>query len=400
MHVLSWWYFLCAVAALNVAAWVLAATMLRQRRSAMGESSYVTSRRQVILAAGYVFGCAFRSALPVFDVPRQVMFDTWLSSIIVGRSVATIAELCFVAQWALLLRDAARDTGSVYLKSVSSIIFPLIVIAEICSWYSVLTTSNLGHVVEESLWGISATLVAISLAAFAPRCPPNWRPALVFGVIVGSVYAAYMFLVDVPMYWDRWMADQTLGREYLSVSQGVADALERRIVSRDWKDWRGEAVWMSMYFSVAVWISISLAVTAMRKLGRRVRLQPNASEACPAEAAPTFLDQSSGAGFATARVALADAAGFRAFAPTSLQRLLSAARVDRVDVIDLALRAVMIEIEDSIAASVQVDVLQVTMINLDFNERGVRGETPSDRAWECCAAAQPSIVRRLKPFIR
>ncbi len=30
----------------------------------------------------------------------------------IGRPVATIAELCFVAQWALLLREISRSTGS------------------------------------------------------------------------------------------------------------------------------------------------------------------------------------------------------------------------------------------------------------------------------------------------
>ena len=66
----------------------------------------------------------------------------------VGRSVATVAELCFVAQWALLLREVSQATGSAFGLSVAPDV-PLIVIAETCSWYSVLTTSNLGHVVEE-----------------------------------------------------------------------------------------------------------------------------------------------------------------------------------------------------------------------------------------------------------
>ena len=69
---------------------------------------YASRRLQLLLSAGYVFGCAFRSALPVYDVPRIALFDVWLSSVIVGRSVATFAELCFVAQWALLLREIAQ----------------------------------------------------------------------------------------------------------------------------------------------------------------------------------------------------------------------------------------------------------------------------------------------------
>jgi hypothetical protein len=57
-----------------------------------------------------------------------------------GRSVATIAELCFVAQWALMLRHTSRETGCVTARVTSYVVLPLIVIAEMCSWYSVLTT--------------------------------------------------------------------------------------------------------------------------------------------------------------------------------------------------------------------------------------------------------------------
>jgi hypothetical protein len=32
----------------------------------------------------------------------------------------------------------------------------------------------------------------------------------------------------------------------------------RWVVSHRWQDWRNEVVWMSLYFSVAVWISIAL----------------------------------------------------------------------------------------------------------------------------------------------
>ena len=80
----------------------------------------------VALAAGYVLGCGWRSFLPVFDVPRIVMVDSFWSSVIVGRSVATVAELCFAAQWALLLRAASRATGSTHGLRLSRLVLPLI----------------------------------------------------------------------------------------------------------------------------------------------------------------------------------------------------------------------------------------------------------------------------------
>jgi hypothetical protein len=75
-----------------------------------------------------------------------------------------------------------------------------------------------------------------------------------------------MFLVDVPMYWSRWVADEVSGRHFMSIAQGAHDASERWVVSHRWQDWKSEVVWMSLYFSVAVWISIALVHAPMPEM--------------------------------------------------------------------------------------------------------------------------------------
>jgi hypothetical protein len=215
-----------------------------------------------------VFGCAFRSVLPVYDIPRIGLVDTWLSSVVVGRSVATIAELCFVAQWALLMRTLAQATGSRFGHVASHVVVPLIVIAELCSWHAVLTTSNLGHVVEESIWALSAAAMTLGLVLMHRRWPTAWRPWLVACCVAGVGYVAYMVCVDVPMYWSRWLADEASDRPYLGLAQGLLDASRPTSVSHDWQDWRSEVVWMSLYFSAAVWLSIALVHAPLA--GRRI----------------------------------------------------------------------------------------------------------------------------------
>jgi hypothetical protein len=42
------------------------------------------------------------------------------------------------------------------------------------------------------------------------------------------------------------------------------DVTQRRVVSHRWQDWKTEVMWMSLYFSVAVWISIFLIHAAAR----------------------------------------------------------------------------------------------------------------------------------------
>jgi hypothetical protein len=71
-----------------------------------------------------------------------------------------------------------------------------------------------------------------------------------------------MVFIDVPMYATRWVADGQDGRHYLSLAAGLKDVATRWTVSYRWQDWRTEVVWMTLYFSVCVWISISLVHAA------------------------------------------------------------------------------------------------------------------------------------------
>lgn len=274
---LTWWWCLCGVAVLNLAAWAGSAGWLHRRHAAQRAAAWSPVPWQMLLSAVYVLGCAYRSAFPVFDVPRQVMVDSWWSSVFVGRSVATLAELAFAAQWALLLHGVGQVTDCTLAVRISRFIVPLIVAAETSSWYAVLTTSNLGHVVEESIWALCAALLVGSFIFLWPRCRPAARPAIALASLFGLGYVAYMVSVDVPMYWARWSADLEHGRPYLSLAQGVADVSSRWVVSHRWQDWQGEMVWMSLYFSVGVWFSIGLMHVRLHDAAAPTRTQPVAA---------------------------------------------------------------------------------------------------------------------------
>src|SRR6478736_3464039 len=132
-----WWIFLTLVSSTNIVVWF---ALYREFHSpaAGGPDSM---ELMLLLCAAYVFGCAFRSILPRADVQRICLFDTWLSSVLVGRSVATIAEVCFVAQWAIILHQLGTLTESETVLTVAWVIVPLIIVAECFSWYAVLTTN-------------------------------------------------------------------------------------------------------------------------------------------------------------------------------------------------------------------------------------------------------------------
>jgi hypothetical protein len=244
MSAVKWWISLCVIAVINIAAWTIAAT----------STGFDFTHSQLVLSGLYVFGCAYRSFLPVYDIPRICMVDSGASTVLVGRSVATVAELAFGAQWALYLQGSELES----VQLVSLTIVPLLVVAEICSWHAVLTTSNKGHIFENSLWGIAAALIVGCLVTIASQGLAEHSLMLGVWVIGGALYVAYIFIADVPTYWARWKADEAQARKYLSIAQGFADVSRRRVFSRRWEDWRGEVVWMTLYFSFGVWVSISL----------------------------------------------------------------------------------------------------------------------------------------------
>jgi hypothetical protein len=256
--VLVWWTALCAISVFNIWMWRLSAGALARRKEDVEPAVYQFQRWQLTLSAVYVLGCAFRAVLPRADVQRFGLFDSWVSSVLVGRSVATVAELCFVAQWALLLYVIAKDAKSRFGVVVSWLLVPLIFFAECCSWYGVLTTAYIGNAIEESTWALAASLLIVSFVVLWFRCKAAFRPFVVASLVLGAAYIAFMCFVDIPMYVSRWLADEASGRVYLSLSQGLSDVGSRWIVTHSWDEWHAEIPWMSLYFSVGVWFSLAL----------------------------------------------------------------------------------------------------------------------------------------------
>jgi hypothetical protein len=248
-----WWAMLTLVSTVNIALWLLLYRELRAQP--------VGSMELMLLLCGtYVFGCAFRSVLPRADVQRICLFDTWLSSVLVGRSVATVAEVCFVLQWAIILRQLGTITGSDTVLNVAWIIVPLILIAECFSWYAVVTTNFLYNAIENSLWAVAFFLVGIGLVRLLTEFHGAARSVLVLSIAGIVAYLAFLMTVDVPMYFSRWRANVAEGNQLLGLLEGLRDVSTRWVRTHDIAHWKGEIAWMSLYFSGAVWASLALCV--------------------------------------------------------------------------------------------------------------------------------------------
>jgi hypothetical protein len=253
-----WWGFLLAVSAVNIAA--LLTLGARFRGSPPGNAAGTFAIEPLLLlCAVYVLGCAFRSVLPRADVQRICLFDTWLSSVLVGRSVATVAELCFAVQWAIVLHALCKLAHSDTAKNIAKAIVPLIVLAECCSWYAVVTTNYLGNAIENSLWTATFLLIGIALSRLVPKFRGAVQVAIAAAAAGIAGYVVFMATVDVPMYFNRWQADLASSREFLGLVTGLHDVATRWVVTYDIAQWWDEIAWMSLYFSTAVWASLAFA---------------------------------------------------------------------------------------------------------------------------------------------
>lgn len=245
------WQIFCAVAVGNIALWTLAVWELPWHADPY-------QFKQLVLSGLFVAACAFRSIFPRVDLERLCLWDSPLSSVAVGRTVATIAELCFAWQCTLLLFKLSALAGSSFIAAVGSSILPIVVAAEIACWFAVATLNNIGHAVEETLWSIMVALIAVCLVIFRQQTSgalPLWIP---IGLAACAGTAALILLVDVPLYLRRWRIAKRAGQRYLHIVVGLRDAMISRRVTHAREDWRPEILWMGLYFSAGVWVSLAI----------------------------------------------------------------------------------------------------------------------------------------------
>ena len=193
-----WWGLLTLVSGVNIAVWfVLYRELPLQPTGAASSASGIGA--MLLFCAAYVFGCAFRSFLPRADVQRICLFDTWWSSVLVGRTVATVAEIAFVAQWAILLHQLGTMTGAETTVNAAWVIVPLILIAECLSWYAVLTRNYLGNAIENSLWAVAFFVIGVGLCRLLPEFH-----GVVRGVLATAIGSRLRLELLAPLVASTW----------------------------------------------------------------------------------------------------------------------------------------------------------------------------------------------------
>ena len=229
---LRWWRLLSGIALFNLVAWGATAYLV--------DSSSEDVQRQLLLSGLYTAVCAFRSFLPRIDLERTVLVDSVFSSVALGRSAATVAEVSFALQVGLFVAEVGDRSGHPRFDVVGVIIVVLLSTAQLFCWSSVITLSHLGHAIEESLWAIAFAIVGACLFIAAPQLDGIWHAVAVVGVAGAVAYVGFMVVIDVPMYLRRWRKSRAAGEPRLGLWAGLTDAAKRRHPTKAWSVWRSD----------------------------------------------------------------------------------------------------------------------------------------------------------------
>ena len=247
-----WWRLLSWVATANVGIWLLIWWL-----TPVG-NPYVAS--QLALSGIYVVVCAYRSFYPRIDLERRVLVDSHLSSILLGRSAATIAEICFGIQLGLLLYLLGDYAGLPWVQQAAWVVPICTAAAQVFCWHSILTLNHIGQAVEEFFWAVGMSWLAALLAVVAHATQGPVQYLAIGGILASLAFTAYVLVVDIPMYIRRFRRHRARGRRYLCVRDGLRDAWCRREEDTRWEKWRDDAAWLTPYFTLGVWFSLGLVL--------------------------------------------------------------------------------------------------------------------------------------------
>lgn len=226
-------------------------------------------RKLTLLAMVYTVVCGIRSAFPKKDVECVCLFNSPLSWPLFGRSIATVAELCYIKLIILIITKVIKDVDSEdnFLKIyILDKLFPFIAIAQLFSWMGCLTKNNLWNASEESIWMITFTIITIininiynKLSLLDDSLKNNAIKSLLkLAIPFGILFVVFLIIIDIPMYISRWKKNPN--PKYKPMYENIKNLAQCKKVSKSFETWKQDIPWQTGYFTFGVWSSIGLVL--------------------------------------------------------------------------------------------------------------------------------------------
>ena len=256
----SWNRFLTIVSIFNI---ILVINYYYLNKNIMDKSKLLI----LILVFIFVIVCAVRSIWPRTDSYKLCYYNNLISIPTVGRTLATFAEMSFVTLIVIITNTILNDSSNgskmfSILKKYNYLLIPMIFCAQIFCWFGVITVRPILNAIEESLWAILgfSKCIIFSLIFYNLINRDNLSPKLnhikfICPIIIVSclLYVLFMVKHDVPMYIRRHKENK---RKPLNFIDGLKNLSRCNKVSKSYTDWKEEIPWLTLYFTLAVWITI------------------------------------------------------------------------------------------------------------------------------------------------
>lgn len=194
---------------------------------------------------------SFRCAFPNRYNGNVVLRDTWLSSILLTRALATAAEVSWIYQLAYvarMLNVADADLWLVDALGVSMV--AACVIAQVCVWVSVLSCTAALMFWEEVGW----------FAIFLFNTILNWRAppssALAHAAWISLAFAVpylpFQLFLHLPALSVHRRRELDSGKRPTPTWAGLRRAAFERHATVEWARWGGNvtALWMFSYWTL------------------------------------------------------------------------------------------------------------------------------------------------------
>ena len=249
MNVIYWWYFMIAIAIINI---LIISFNIKNVNSKFEMNIF-------ILAFIFVFVNSIRSIWLREDIQRLCLHNNLISSPLVGRIITTFSELSFALLIVLIFKKIVnRSNHNPAINIVLDLVFIAIIIAEVFCWKGCLSTNQFWNMLEESTWAFSAFIITIvSIVLLFKEKNLTIRKFLIVTIIATICYEIFMVKVDIPMYIKRSNNITTNAKGFFSQ---LYDMYNCKIVSKSNKYWDEEMPWLTGYFTFGSWLAIALVM--------------------------------------------------------------------------------------------------------------------------------------------
>ena len=230
--------------------------------------------------------CGIRAIWPTKYVEKTCFLKTKIYTPFIIRILATVAEIAYILLFVVVFLHIIKTIHKFtthkldHLKPYIYAVIPLILLAEGFSWLGSVTEYQFWNISEEVMWFISSIiLIALSLyilSKIKTSSEPKVKSIyylLSVTVPIATLFAAFLALVDIPMYIRRFNRNniteikdiKSFFRDFenkhkINFNKRLDEMKKCQQVDNSLETWKEEIPWLTGYFTIGVWSSFALAI--------------------------------------------------------------------------------------------------------------------------------------------